>query len=76
MTEHKKELLMNMGFVIIEQRNILMKDKACQRCVNFLELTDKKITCDYDYFEDIPYEQAILYVPEFFDCFKFEEIEE
>jgi len=53
-----------------------MKDKACQRCVNFLELTDKKITCDYDHFEDIPYEQAILNVPEFFDCFEFEEMEE
>lgn len=50
-----------------------MNKKVCQKCVNFLELKEGIITCDYDYFIDVKYEQAILYVPEMFCCIEFEE---
>ena len=49
--------------------------KVCQRCVNFLE-DDGLITCDYEYFADVKFEQAILYVPEIFDCNEYEGFEE
>ncbi len=46
--------------------------KKCVDCVNFLEEGDKKVSCDYEYFENVNSYKALIYVPEMFDCDKYE----
>lgn len=55
----------------------MMKEKIdlCSNCVNWLEHSKNLISCDYEHFEKIPLEQAIIFVPEIFDCEEFEQIE-
>jgi len=51
-------------------------DKVCQKCVNFLSPFGDFVDCDYEHFENIKMDIAILNVPEMFDCENYEEIEE
>jgi hypothetical protein len=53
-----------------------MDRPVCQKCVNFLDTNTGIITCDYEWFVDVKYEQAILFVPEIFDCDHYEQVEE
>ena len=52
------------------------KFKKCTDCVNFIEEEGNKVSCDYEYFENVQKYKAIVYVPEMFDCDKHEIIEE
>lgn len=47
-------------------------DKVCQKCVNFLTNKDDMVECDYEYFTNVKYENAILFVPDMFDCEQYE----
>ncbi len=51
-----------------------MEQPMCKNCVNFIETENDKIMCDYEYFGEMNYEDALLNVPELFDCDKFEDI--
>ena len=57
------------------ESEVQQKRKQCKDCVNFVMCReDNKVECDFDYFEPIMYEDAVLYVPELFDCDKYEDI--
>lgn len=45
--------------------------KLCKDCINFA-LDNNKCYCDYDLFEDISIYKAIIFVPELFECDKWE----
>lgn len=53
-----------------------MGQYKCRNCVNFLidDDNDNKVECDWEYFEPTVYEDAILFVPELFECNKYEDI--
>jgi hypothetical protein len=46
----------------------------CQKCINFI-VRDDLVFCDYDNFIDEKIENAILFVPEMFDCDFWEKME-
>ena len=48
------------------------KPAICKNCINFLVDDKEMCTCDYEYFEDVSFWQAILYTPEMFGCLEFE----
>lgn len=50
--------------------------KLCKECINFIVEDDDKVSCDYEYFEYDDIYKALIYVPEQFDCDKYEVIEE
>jgi hypothetical protein len=50
-----------------------MSDKLCKNCVNFCTIDDKYYFCDYEYWDNTLYEKALIFVPELFECNKFEE---
>ena len=53
------------------------KRKMCKDCVNFICCRDdNKFECDYEFFEPVIYEDAVLYTPELFDCDRYENIED
>lgn len=52
-----------------------MKDiRLCKECVNFIE-EDDKASCDYEYFENEDIYKALIFIPEQFDCDRYEVIE-
>ena len=42
-------------------------NNLCKNCQNFLVFNDIA-ECDYEYFDNIKIDDAIIYVPEMFDC--------
>jgi hypothetical protein len=53
-----------------------IKQKLCKDCINFIRETDKIYSCDYEYWENIKVKDAIIFVPELFDCDKWESYRE
>lgn len=51
-----------------------LKTELCSRCVNWLELKEGIIDCDFEHFVDIPVEKAELFISQLFDCEDFEDI--
>lgn len=46
--------------------------KLCISCVNFLSDDNHKTMCDYEYWEDVMFSKSALFVPEMFECDKWE----
>lgn len=61
---------------LLENEN--QKSKKCKHCVNFIQFRKEEgiYDCDYNYFNNTPYEDAVLYTPELFDCIRFEDIKD
>ena len=50
--------------------------ELCSNCCNWLEHNPGIIECDFDYFSAAPEAQAMLFVPQIFDCTDYEKIKE
>lgn len=54
-----------------------MECKLCCNCVNFLwDEENEKAYCDFSFFLNCDIYKALLFIPELFDCDKYENIEE
>jgi len=50
-----------------------IKQKLCINCVNFIEVKKNVHSCDYEYWENKEFKEFVFFVPEFFECDKFED---
>jgi len=49
------------------------KNALCKDCINFINAdVNGLITCDYEYWENEPFYQAILNTPEMYNCIHYE----
>lgn len=46
--------------------------KICYNCINFIMIDKTSCGCDYEYWYDSILSQALLNVPEMYDCLHFE----
>jgi len=44
----------------------------CCNCVNFLDLDKDKTGCDYEYFWDVHISKSGIFIPDLFECDKWE----
>lgn len=44
----------------------------CKNCQNFIIEDNEYCACDFEYFENVPLSQALLYTPKIFECIDFE----
>jgi hypothetical protein len=51
-----------------------MNCKLCKDCVNFLVHEKGKALCDYDFWEECLWKDAVLFCPEMFECDKYENV--
>lgn len=51
-----------------------MPKELCKDCVNFLSHNTNTCLCDFEYWDEMEYKDAILNVPEMFECTHFEPI--
>jgi hypothetical protein len=60
----------------LERRLKMIKNNPCMiRCLDcvHIKIIDKKIKCGNEYFDEVKYQEGILYTPFDFDCFEFEQ---
>jgi len=50
----------------------MQKPVICKNCINFMIYDENTCICDYEYWEETSLLNAILYVPEMFECINFE----
>lgn len=50
----------------------MQKPIICKNCINFLIDENENCICDYEYWEETPLLNAILYTPKMFGCINFE----
>lgn len=50
--------------------------KLCCNCVNWIEDENGKTSCDLSFFSNCDIYKALLFIPELFDCFEYEDIRE
>lgn len=54
-----------------------INQKLCKDCINFIKEDKKNIySCDYEYWENLKTKDAIILVPELFNCDKWESYKE
>lgn len=49
-----------------------MRPVICKNCINFIEEDGGNYSCDYEYWQNINLQQAILLSPSMFGCIEFE----
>ena len=52
------------------------KHRLCKDCVNFINsIEPDKVLCDMDHWNNTLINKAVIYVPELFECFDYENLD-